>query len=130
MACGCSEGGSCCSASRAHCCAVFLSLDAYILGKKSDQTTNSFQAETICQVLSSAEIFYMVWEKKESICKYSACTHLETKILMLILGANWRSSLFSWAIAVRNGLTSTLPATDGHLLTLKRKVIFCHYFLI
>lgn len=54
--------------------------------------------------------------KKETICKYSACTHLQTKNLILIPGANWGSSLFSWAVAVRNGL---------HLLCWQQMVIFC-----
>ena len=59
-ACDCPEGGWCCSAFRRCCSARFLSLDAYtpVPGKKTtDQTTNSLQAETICQVLYSAEIF-------------------------------------------------------------------------
>jgi len=33
-------------------------------------------------------------KKKETICKYSACIHLQTKNLMPILRADWRISPF------------------------------------
>lgn len=44
-ACGCLEGGLCCLASRPHCCAIFLSLDAYTsaLGKNQTRLETHFR---------------------------------------------------------------------------------------
>lgn len=44
-ACGCPEDSLCCSASRSHCCVIFLSLDAYtpVLGKNQTRRQTHFR---------------------------------------------------------------------------------------
>lgn len=129
---GCPEVGLCCLASRPHCCAIFLYLDAYapVLGKNQTRLQTHFRQRPFAKYCILQRYSKLYGKKKDTICKYSACIHLQTKNLMLILRDNWRIYLFSWEIAIRSGLVSALPATDGSPLASKRKVIFCHYFLI